>query len=56
MRWLIIALLVSLVALLVASAGVAHHVWREHKRRKQAPAPMAKIENPSMNPESEEAP
>ncbi|HWG19593.1 MAG TPA: hypothetical protein VG225_03620 [Terracidiphilus sp.] len=40
MRWLMIALLVSLVAMLIASAGLAHHIWREHARRRaQPPAP-----------------
>jgi hypothetical protein len=52
MRWLMIALLVSLAALLVASAGVAHHVWQEHKRRKLPPAPVERAENP----DTEEAP
>jgi uncharacterized membrane protein len=52
MRWLMIVLLVSVVALLVASAGVAHHVWREHKRRKAALPAAGKPEQP----ESEEAP
>ena len=27
MRWLMIALLVSVVALLLAAAGVARHIW-----------------------------
>jgi hypothetical protein len=37
MRWLIIALLVSLVALLVAAAGMARHIFvhRAELRRKQ---------------------
>jgi hypothetical protein len=52
MRWLIIALLVSLAALLVVSAGVAHHVWQEHKRRKMVPAPAERAEQP----DTEEAP
>jgi uncharacterized membrane protein len=52
MRWLMIAFLVSLVALLVASAGVAHHVWRAHKLRKPAPAPTERPEHP----DPEEAP
>lgn len=29
MRWLLIGLLVSLGALLVAAAGMARHIWRE---------------------------
>ena len=28
MRWLMIALLVSLGALLIAAAGMARHIWR----------------------------
>jgi hypothetical protein len=52
MRWLMIALLVSLVALLIASAGVAHHVWREHTRRRAAHAAAEKAEGA----ETEEAP
>jgi hypothetical protein len=31
MRWLIIALLVSLGALLLAAAGMARHVWLHRK-------------------------
>lgn len=34
MRWLIIALLVSLGGLLLAAAGVARHVWLHRKRLK----------------------
>jgi hypothetical protein len=49
MRWLMIALLVSLVALLFASGGVAHRVWQEHKRRKASRAPAEKIERPDPN-------
>ncbi len=52
MRWLMIVLLVSLVALLVASAGVAHHIWREHKRRKRLPAVSEKADEA----ETEETP
>ena len=33
MRWLLIALLVSLAALLFASAGVAFHIWRQRTRQ-----------------------
>jgi hypothetical protein len=32
MRWLMIALLVSLGALLLAAAGVARHVWLQRAR------------------------
>jgi cbb3-type cytochrome oxidase subunit 3 len=52
MRWLMIVLLVSVVALLIASAGVAYHVWREHTRRRDARAAVGKMEDN----EPEEAP
>jgi hypothetical protein len=32
MRWLLIVLLVSLAALLFASAGVARHIWKQRIR------------------------
>ncbi len=51
MRWLMIALLVSVVALLIASAGVAHHIWREHKRRRAPQTP-----DKAGDTETEEAP
>lgn len=35
MRWLMIVLLVSVGALLIASGGVAHHIWRAHTERKR---------------------
>jgi hypothetical protein len=35
MRWLLIALLVSLGGLLLAAAGVARHVWLHRKRLKE---------------------
>jgi len=38
MRWLMILLLVSLVALLVAAAGVARHIWQQHKKLQQEPS------------------
>jgi hypothetical protein len=38
MRWLMILLLVSLVALLVAAAGMARHVWQQHKKLPQEPS------------------
>jgi len=37
MRWLMLVLLVSLVALLIAAGGLAHHIWREHTRRHAKP-------------------
>jgi hypothetical protein len=53
MRWLMIALAVSVCALLVVSAGLALHVWRQH-RRLAAPAEASIHEEPDI--ESEEAP
>lgn len=35
MRWLLIALLVSMGVLLLAAAGVARHVWLNRKSPKQ---------------------
>jgi hypothetical protein len=32
MRWLLIALFVSLAALLIAATGMARHVWRHRDR------------------------
>jgi hypothetical protein len=32
MRWLILILLVSLAGLLFAAAGLARHIWVQHKR------------------------
>jgi hypothetical protein len=32
MRWLMIALLVSVLALLLAAAGVARHIWLQRSR------------------------
>jgi hypothetical protein len=37
MRWLMIALLVSLVALLLAAAGVARHIWLQRSRLQSNP-------------------
>jgi hypothetical protein len=44
MRWLMIVLLVSVVALLFACAGLAYHVLRGHKRRREALAAAEKVE------------
>jgi uncharacterized iron-regulated membrane protein len=53
MRWLMIVLAVSVCALLVASAGLGLHVWRQH-RRPAAQAEAQIHEEPEI--ESEEAP
>ncbi|MGB7546340.1 MAG: hypothetical protein WBM14_01200 [Terracidiphilus sp.] len=37
MRWLMIALLVSLGALLLAAAGVARHIWLQRARLRDKP-------------------
>jgi hypothetical protein len=37
MRWLMIALLVSVVALLLAAAGVARHIWLQRSRLRSNP-------------------
>ena len=39
MRWLLIALLVSVSGLLLAGAGVARHVWLQRKRLKESAVP-----------------
>ncbi|MGD0911036.1 MAG: hypothetical protein ABR928_04030 [Terracidiphilus sp.] len=39
MRWLIIALLASLAAMLLAAAGVARHIWLQRSQLKpQSPS------------------
>jgi hypothetical protein len=39
MRWMMIALLVSLAALLIAAAGMARHIWQHRGRlRSKLPA------------------
>jgi uncharacterized membrane protein len=48
MRWLMIALFVSVAALLIASAGVARHVWRRHKQTEPTEAADAAEENIPM--------
>lgn len=41
MRWLMISLLVSLVAMLFAVAGVAHHIRSQHKLLRRKPVVSA---------------
>jgi uncharacterized iron-regulated membrane protein len=53
MRWLLIVLVVSVCALLVASAGVALHIWRQHRNPPAATEASARADN---DIESEEAP
>jgi hypothetical protein len=54
MRWLMIALLVSVMALLVASAGLAHHIWQERRKRGSARIAPGRVEDVEV--ETEEAP
>jgi hypothetical protein len=42
MRWLMIGLLVSLGALLLAAAGVARHVWLQRSRLAAKPVVSAR--------------
>ena len=46
MRWLMIVLFVSVAALLIASAGVARHVWRRHKQAEKAQTRQVEEETP----------
>jgi uncharacterized membrane protein len=48
MRWLMIALFVSVAALLIASAGVARHIWHRHKQTEPTQAPEAAEEEIPM--------
>ena len=41
MRWLMVAFLVSLGALLLAAAGVAHHIWQHRQLLKRQAAELA---------------
>jgi hypothetical protein len=54
MRWLMIALLVSVMALLVASAGLAHHIWQERRKRGRTRIAPGRIEDVEVD--TEEAP
>ena len=59
MRWLMIVLLVSVGALLIASAGVAYHIWRAHTERKRKLAVSAEMvpgKTEAADVETEEAP
>jgi hypothetical protein len=57
MRWLLIGLLVSVCALIVASVGVAWHVWRQHpKSRRTAPDAGHADTSAHVEIETEEAP
>ena len=53
MRWLMIVLVVSVCALLLVSAGLGLHIWRQH-RNPAPPAGSSGYEERDI--ESEEAP
>jgi hypothetical protein len=36
MRWLLIVLIVSVCALVLASGGVAWHIWRQHAKLRRS--------------------
>jgi uncharacterized membrane protein len=55
MRWLLIALLVSLAALLIAAVGGAHHIWlRRQGLRRPSTGRQAPDSSPEPAEESEE--
>jgi hypothetical protein len=56
MRWMMIAFLVSLAALLLAAAGLARHIWLQRARLRSNPgaAPAAdKARNAAFDPVEE---
>lgn len=53
MRWLLIVLLVSLGALLLAAAGVARYIWLQHaKLRSETAATIEAAEKSDLEPNS----
>jgi uncharacterized membrane protein len=52
MRWLLIALLVSLAALLIAAVGGARHIWLQ-RRRRQRPSANRQVPDSSSAPGEE---
>jgi hypothetical protein len=54
MRWMMIALLVSLAALLMAAAGMARHIWLHRARiRSKPPAAAGQVLDSSSVPDEE---
>jgi hypothetical protein len=51
MRWLVIGLLVSVVALLLVAGAVARHVWRQRRLLTEDPAnvDLQKERNPDLD-------
>jgi hypothetical protein len=59
MRWLMIGLLVSVGALVFASAGMAYHIWRQRALLRQSPQGFphgAQVLADEVDVETEEAP
>jgi hypothetical protein len=54
MRWLMIGLFVSVVALLAASAGLAYHIWHERRKRSHTGPSFGRADDVDI--ETEEAP
>jgi uncharacterized membrane protein len=54
MIWLVILFIVSLGALLFAAAGLAYHVWIQHRRlRQKQSAGTSTALDPGINPAKE---
>jgi len=54
MRWLMIGLFVSVVALLAASAALVHHVWQERRKHGHTGHSFGRADDVDI--ETEEAP
>jgi len=50
MRWLMIALLASLAALLLAAAGVARHIWLQRGRLDHGSAAGDTVQESEIEP------
>lgn len=53
MRWLMIGLLVSLGALLLAAAGMARHIWLQRRRKHDKQPPDDRVVLDETDLESE---
>jgi len=56
MRWLMIALLVSLLALLIAAAGLARHIYLRSKLRSKPATVSGKVVYPADEADQEPEP
>jgi hypothetical protein len=54
MRWLLIALLVSLAALLIAAAGMTLHIWVQRTRLRSRPSTRNELIHDSTTVPAEE--